>query len=197
MAKIDGRVADEVLDLWKSKGKKSVLKTTGLSMMPTIEPDDEIVLQHTALDEIRRGDLVTFKVGPEVVTHRVIKRIEKDGRVSLLQKGDSGPRSFPLPAECVVGKVLEIRLKSGNHVIPMTSLLARSFAQVVALLELLFAGPIRFLSDTLNKRSRIDRPGGLASFCYRNSLRLRSRTIRPLLNAMRLLCRKRIKREHS
>lgn len=191
---IDGRVTDEVLDLWKSKGKESVLKTTGLSMVPTIEPDDEILLRHTALDEIKRGDLVTFKVGPEVVTHRVIKRIEKNGRVSLLQKGDSGPRCFPLPAECVVGKVAEIRLKSGNHVIPMTSLLARSFSQLVALLELWFAGPIRFLSDALNKRSRTDRPRGLASFCYRNSLRLRSRTIRPLLKAMRLLCRKRVKR---
>lgn len=195
VTKIDGRVADEILGLWKSKGKESVLKTTGLSMVPTIEPDDEIVLRHTELDEIKRGDLVTFKVGPEVVTHRVIKRIEKDGRVSLLQKGDSGPRCFPLPAECVVGKVVEIRLKSGNHVIPMTSLLARSFAHLVALLELWFAGPIRFLSDILRKRSRTDKPGGLVSFCYRNSLRLRSRTIRPLLKAMRLLCRKRLERK--
>jgi len=196
VAKIDGRVTDKVLSLWKSKGKTTVLKTTGLSMMPTIEPGDEVVLRHIEGDEIRRGDLVTFKVGPEVVTHRIIKRIETDGKVSLLQKGDSGPRSFPLPAECVVGKVIEIRLKSGRDAIPMTGLLARSFAQLVALLELLFAGPIRSLSDALNKRKRAGKPKGLASFCYRNALRLRSRTIRPLLKAMRLLCRRRIKREN-
>ncbi|MBN1593076.1 MAG: signal peptidase I, partial [Candidatus Coatesbacteria bacterium] len=117
MADLDHRLADGILELWKSSGKCSVLKTAGLSMIPTLEPGDEIVVQHINVNEIKPGDLVTFKVGPEVVTHRVLKRIETDGNLSFLQKGDRGPRSFPLPACSVIGKVVEIRPMSGKHTI--------------------------------------------------------------------------------
>ena len=193
MAELDHRLADEILELWKSKGKRSVLKTTGLSMVPTLEPGDEIVVRHADFGEIKRGDLVTFKVGPEVVTHRVIKRIETDGNLSFLQKGDKGARTFPLPAECAIGKVLEIRLRSGRHAISLTSRFARSAGYAVALLEILFAGPIQYFSKRLKDKNGSRKQGAL--FFYRVFLRLRDKTIRPLLKAVRLLCRRCVKSE--
>ncbi len=193
LAELDHRLADEVLELWKSKGRQSVLKTTGLSMVPTLEPGDEIVVRHADVREIKRGDLVTFKVGPEVVTHRVIKRIETDGSLSFLQKGDKGTRTFPLPADCVVGRVVEIRLRSGRHVISLTSRFARSAGYAVALLELLFDGPIRYLSKKLKDRNGSRGSGPL--FFYRVFLRLRDKTIGPVLKVVRLLCRTCVKSE--
>ena len=191
MPKLDHRLADEVLELWKSSGKQSVLKTTGLSMVPTLEPGDEIVVRHADLGVIRRGDLVTFKVGPGVVTHRVIKRIEKDGSLMLLQKGDNGPRTLPLPAECAIGKVIEIRLKSGKHVISLVTRFARFAGYAVARLELLFAGPIQCFSKRLKDKS--GRRKHVALFFYRVFLRLRDKTIRMVLWSVRLLCRKSVK----
>jgi len=160
-------------------------------MVPTLEPGDEIVVRHADFGEIKRGDLVTFKVGPEVVTHRVIKRIETDGDLSLLQKGDKGPRTLPLPADCVIGKVVEIRLRSGRHVISLTSWFARSAGYVVALLEILFAGPIQYSSKNMMHKSGSRKHGAL--FLYRVFLRLRDKTIGAVLNAVRLLCRRRVK----
>ena len=162
-------------------------------MVPTLEPGDEIVVRHADFDEIRRGDLVTFKVGPEVVTHRVIKRIEKDGSLLLLQKGDNGPRTFPLPAECAIGKVIEIRLRSGKHVISLVTRFARFAGYVVAQLELLFAGPIQCFSKRLKDKS--GRRKHVALFFYRVFLRLRGKTIRLVLRAVRLLCRTSVKSE--
>ena len=164
-------------------------------MVPTLEPGDEIVVQHADFDEIRRGDLVTFKVGPEVVTHRVIKRIEKDGSLLFLQKGDNGPRTLPLPAECAIGKVIEIRLRSGKHVISLVTRFARSAAYVVAQLELLFAGPIQYFSKRLKDKSGCRKH--VALFFYRVFLRLRDKTIRLVLRAVRLLCRTSVKSQQQ
>ena len=191
VAELDHRLTDEILELWKSQGKQSVLKTTGFSMLPTLEPGDEIVVRHIDVGEIKRGDLVTFKVGPEVVTHRVLKRIETDGDFSFLQKGDKGPRCFPLPACTVVGRVVEIRLKSGKHVISLTSWFARSAGCLVALLEVLFAGPIQYFSRQLRDKNGPRKQRTL--FFYRVLLRLRDKTIQVILKTVRVLCRSRIK----
>ena len=191
VAELDHRLADEILELWKSKGKQSVLSTTGFSMLPTLEPGDEIVVRHTDMNEIRRGDLVTFKVGPEVVTHRVLKRIETDDGISFLQKGDKGPRCFPLPACSVIGRVVEIRLKAGRHVISLTSWFARSIGCLVALLEILFAGPLQYFSKQLRVKKGYRNRGLL--FFYRVLLRLREKTIQMLLKALRVFCRSRVK----
>jgi len=193
VAELDHRLADEVLELWKSKGRRSVLKTTGLSMVPTLEPGDEIVVRHADFGEIKRGDLVTFKVGPEVVTHRVIKRRETDGDLSFVQKGDKGARTLPLPASCVIGKVVEIRLRSGKHAISLASWSARSAGYVVVLLEILFAGPIQYFSKRLKDRSAFRRYRAL--LFYRVLLLLRDKIVGMVLKAVRLFCRRRVKSE--
>lgn len=180
----DDRLSDGVIGIWKSKGREAVLKTTGLSMIPTIEDGDEIVLKQASVSEIKRGDLVTFKVGPTVVTHRVIKRIDRDGEVQFLQKGDHGPKLFPLPGSCVIGKVVEIR--TPHRVIPLTGWFARIIAYGVAILESVLAGPIKAFSERLKLKTCAHKRLNL--FLVRFFLRLRSRSMGLILRAFRLLC---------
>lgn len=76
---------------WKDKtpsifGVKNFIVLSG-SMSPTIETGD-IVLVKENLD-IKKKDIVAFKVDGAIVTHRVVDIIEKDNKVYYQTKGDA------------------------------------------------------------------------------------------------------------
>jgi len=177
---------EQILALWKAKGKESVFRTTGYSMVPTINHGDEIVLKHIEPSQIRRGDLVVFRVGGAIVTHRVIKRTLREGELFFVQKGDNGARAFPLPAKTVVGRVVEIR--SGKARISLRNRFARMLGWAVAVIESGFSRPIRLLSGRSKRYEGTTRR--LILICLKLLSQMRAQTTGILLRSVRLFCKR-------
>lgn len=59
------------------------------SMEPTIRVNDLIITKNVKQDEIKEKDIITYKRGDSVITHRVFKVVNDAGNIYYLTKGDS------------------------------------------------------------------------------------------------------------
>lgn len=73
------------------------------SMSDTINPQDIVIVKLT--DDVKVNDIITFRVGEDFVTHRVIG-IEND---EIITRGDANnSQDAPISKEDIVGKVVFI-----------------------------------------------------------------------------------------
>lgn len=86
----------------------SVFKVISDSMAPYIRKDDVIIVKIT--DDIKPGDVITYKLNEDFITHRV-ESINDD---SYITRGDSNNiGDKPVPKKDVVGKEIKIFKKLG------------------------------------------------------------------------------------
>ncbi len=84
-------------------GYKNFIVLTG-SMSPELKIGDLVFVKDT--DDIKRNDIISFRVNNSVVTHRVIEVLEEDGVLKYMTKGDanSGVDTEILTTEDIEGK---------------------------------------------------------------------------------------------
>lgn len=77
------------------------------SMEPDLRVGGVVVSKPVEPGEISVGDIIVYRSGETLTTHRVIEVINQPGEFSLLTKGDANedPDMSPVPASSVVGKV--------------------------------------------------------------------------------------------
>lgn len=92
----------------KSSGK--LLIAFGSSMQPLIRPGAELRIEPVQAAEIFLGDVLTFYLQPETsVSHRVIKILNENGRISFLTKGDNRLEMDARVFEAqVIGRVVQV-----------------------------------------------------------------------------------------
>jgi signal peptidase len=120
----------------------------GPSMEPAVHQGSAIVVEPVDPGELRVGDLVTIRVGPEqaVFTHRIVRLVERPDGLWLETKGDANAAPDPVlvPASAVIGRVA-LTLAAIGYVIAALStsyglLLAAGLAGVLLALVLLLEG---------------------------------------------------------
>ena len=82
----------------------------GSSMAPLIPSGAELLLERVHPNDIRRGDIILYRQGPDVsVTHRVVQVVRSGAAVSFLTKGDNRSKPDPvvLPDQ-VLGRVARV-----------------------------------------------------------------------------------------
>jgi len=92
------------------KGRSVRFQAKGWSMHPFIQDGDFITVSPVEDSSIKVGDVVFYSTAEDrIIVHRVIRKYRKDGRVTMLIKGDatSGP-SEKVDAEDILGKVVAI-----------------------------------------------------------------------------------------
>ncbi|MFB6068367.1 MAG: signal peptidase I [Halobacterium sp.] len=83
------------------------------SMSPTIHAGDVVVVDGVDPANVEEGDVITFEppsdhqIDSELVTHRVVEVVRRDGELFFRTKGDANeePDQALVPAENVVGTV--------------------------------------------------------------------------------------------
>ena len=76
-------------------------------MKPTIEVNDLIIIKKCKQEELKIGDVITFKTPEEtVVTHKIVKISKEDGKKVYITKGDNNKieDSDPVEYEQIHGK---------------------------------------------------------------------------------------------
>lgn len=80
------------------------------SMSPTIKPGSLIVVNDIDDNDIKEGDIITFKGSStsNLTTHRVVEVIEKDKNIKFQTKGDANDVLDPMliDGNLLVGKVV-------------------------------------------------------------------------------------------
>jgi signal peptidase len=87
------------------------------SMSPTIETGDMIVVRNRT-DNLQVGDIVTYKVGNSLVTHRVMEITTDNGSVAYITQGDANNTTDgnPITKDQIVGEY-QFRIPFAGYVI--------------------------------------------------------------------------------
>ena len=102
-------------------GIKTFVIVSG-SMEPTLDIGDIILVKDIDENDIRKNDIIAFREGEIIVTHRVIDIIEKEDGKEFITKGDNNnvKDSYPVKYRDIEGKYQEIKIsKIGNFVLFM------------------------------------------------------------------------------
>src|SRR5262249_5841110 len=101
------RSMELLLSMWeelRSKAGPFHLRMRGTSMWPAVPEGSLIAVFPCPTGELRRGDLVTFRRGGSIVTHRVV-RVDERGRVRAWGDSLATPDAWLEPPD-VLGRGL-------------------------------------------------------------------------------------------
>jgi signal peptidase len=86
------------------------------SMNPGISAGDLVLTKEADTDTLKVGDIISYRVGDSVITHRITGITEKDGTLSFTTKGDANDAddAKPIDATMIEGTMLLNIPKFGN-----------------------------------------------------------------------------------
>jgi len=128
-------------------------------MQPFFKEGWSAKIMPMALEKIRCGDVVAFSSKGFIVVHRVIGKFQKRGRCFFLEKGDNNLIPKTIPADSLIGKVVEVFDSCGMKINDRKWQMSSSFFIV-------YAATISFIYKLLNsvkfslvgpKRNRLTR----------------------------------------
>ena len=87
-----------------------IMVVTSDSMIPTLKPNDLLIVQRTVIDKIIVGDIIVFDSHVEdigVVAHRAIEKFDDNGRTAINTQGDNVNEAdtWTVHDEDLIGKV--------------------------------------------------------------------------------------------
>jgi hypothetical protein len=104
----------ELLRFMKGGGKTFQLKTEGMSMFPLVRPDTVAEIHFRPASEVRPGDIILFERAGGLILHRVLARVEEEGRLTFTEKGDHQPFASLITEGQYLA--VAVRLRSGTRV---------------------------------------------------------------------------------
>lgn len=136
-----------------------IMIVTSDSMMPTLMPNDLLIVQRTGINDILVNDIIVFDSHIEeigIVAHRAIEKFDDNGKSAINTQGDnvSEPDGWAVHDEDLIGKVV-------NHV----SFIGILFVEPVryTLIAIIIITAIYLLKDSIsetklqkNKRTKIN-----------------------------------------
>jgi signal peptidase I len=136
----DVAFVDVVCDLLR-RGHSVRFRAKGASMRPTIREGEAITVAPVQPAEIRRGDVILYRVGRGVIAHRVTRVAQRpDGTLVFVPRGDaSQSRDDPVEGTAILGRVVTV-VRNGRALNPAAlraRALAVSWAGAARLLRLL------------------------------------------------------------
>lgn len=105
-----------VLPVYSGTGR--FLTVLSGSMSPEISAGDMVAVKKVNPQDIREGDIISYRRGREYVTHRVVGIASENSRISFMTKGDANDDkdAETIASENLVGKVVFTVPKAGYMV---------------------------------------------------------------------------------
>lgn len=90
------------------KNKKNIMEVRGESMYPTLKEGWSAEISPAREEVLKIGDIIVFDIKGELAVHRIINKINLDGKSYLLQKGDNKSRPYFIEGNRVIGRVSKV-----------------------------------------------------------------------------------------
>jgi len=129
----------------------NIMVTTTTSMLPTLKPNDMIVVENSSIDQIKEGDIIAFdshmKMG--IIAHRAIEVFEEDGQTKINTKGDNNEKPDPwhVTDNDLIGKV--------KNIIPVFGILLVGPVRY-ALVAVIIISAISMMKDYITENKKKD-----------------------------------------
>ena len=83
---------------------------TSDSMIPTLNPNDLLIVQRTGIDQVIVGDIIAFNSHMDeigIVVHRIIEKFDDGGKIAIHTQGDNVDEvdAWVVHEEDLIGKV--------------------------------------------------------------------------------------------
>lgn len=121
------------------------------SMEPTFYKDDLAVVKSCNTEELKEGDIITFKQEDRVISHRIEDITKEKGEVKFITKGDNNEveDKEPVDMQNIYGKVVFVIPKVGKIVNYIQNV--RGFVNVCILIVIICI-LINFRDNVINSR---------------------------------------------
>ncbi len=128
-------------------GIKTYVIVSG-SMEPEYNIGDIVIVKKVEEDDIKRDDVISYRNGQTVVTHRVIEEKEIDGKTRFKTKGDNNNAEdiHDVTIDLIEGKVVGKISKIGN-----LSIMLQDKISIIIIIILFYIYLVR--SDKVKKRN--------------------------------------------
>ena len=94
-----------------------VMVISSTSMLPTLQPNDLIIVESATVEQIKKDDIIAFESHMQfgIVAHRAVDFHQEHEEKSIVTKGDNidEPDSWVVTDDDLIGKVIEIIPKMG------------------------------------------------------------------------------------
>ena len=117
-------------------------------MSPLIEANDTIIAEIVRFHEPRRGAIIVFRDGENLIVHRIIRKGVNGGHGLFCQMGDNSSTYSWVGRKDVLGEVLSIEKR--GKVIPLEGPIAFSVGLGIRLIGLAFIESDLFLNCVQN-----------------------------------------------
>lgn len=120
------------------------------SMLPAISVGDLVIAKEVDTEELKEGDVIAFREGRSVITHRIVSVVEDAGARRFVTRGDNNNANDPVlvKAELVEGLQVLVAPRLGN---------AALFMQTPVGMTVIVALPlILFILYESGRRKKID-----------------------------------------
>lgn len=121
------------------------------SMEPTFYKNDLAVVKSCKIDELKKGDIITFKQEDRIISHRILEITKEKGQKKFITKGDNNEveDTEPVDIENIYGKVEYIIPKIGKIVNYIQNL--RGFMNVLIIIVIICV-IVDFRDNKINNR---------------------------------------------
>ena len=121
------------------------------SMEPTFYKDDLALVKSCNIEELKKGDIITFKQEDRIISHRISEIIEEKGKKQFITKGDNNEVEDiePVDVQNIYGKVVLVIPKIGKIVNYIQN--ARGFINICILI-IIICILVNFRDNMINNR---------------------------------------------
>lgn len=106
--------AESVLGLLANAGRQMTFEVTGTSMEPLLTPGDRVTVQPVCGDRLKRGNVIAFVSGGQVVVHRLIGKRRRSGTMFYRESGDNTGTWTWIREEALIGRVVSFDGRGGR-----------------------------------------------------------------------------------
>jgi signal peptidase I len=117
------------MEFYTRKGWGWLAVQTG-SMVPLIQPGDQVLINKVMAAHIGCGDIVVFRRGGSMIVHRILKKLHTDKGICFIEKGDNSPSRGIFSADKVIGRVAMV--KGNNKLFRLNSPFSRLTSQALS-----------------------------------------------------------------
>ncbi|MCF6148551.1 MAG: signal peptidase I [Candidatus Kuenenia sp.] len=106
---ISGELLHAIVNVWDQSHETFAIPIRGRSMYPLIREGDNVIVT-CGYSQIRRGDIIAFRLDNKLIVHRVLSISGNETDFSVTTKGDNVPHSDPaVNHREIIGRVSAIR----------------------------------------------------------------------------------------
>ena len=115
------------------------------SMEPSLQIGDIVIVKKVAQNELKQGDIISYRQGQSVITHRIAEVIDKEGEVEYKTKGDNNNAedSGTVSYEMIEGKVVKHILQVGKIAIILQKKGTIIFIILILYIYILYSSSIK------------------------------------------------------